>query len=327
MTTSNRRRRIGSIKQELLNKSREAALAAVQTFNNPNITFKSEIYIVLMHIAWTYLLHAYYRSKRIDYRYFSIKNIRRRFDKTKHGAYKYWELERCLNERDSPIDKDTSNNLRFLIGLRHEIEHQMTTSIDDFLSARFQAACLNYNHYIISLFGEKYAIDKQLSFSLQFSSLTEEQVELLQDNKELPANIARFIDGFDGKLSNEEYNNPRFAYRVLFVAKTANRKGQADRVIEFVKEGSTIANQVNTQYAIIKETERPKLGAKQIVEMMKSKGFIRFNIHHHTLLWKKKNAKDISLGYGCEVLGNWGWYQKWIDEVEKHCIYNRALYQ
>ena len=54
---SKRIRRIGSIKSELLKKSREAALAAVQIFNNPNISFKSESYVVLMMIAWTYLLH------------------------------------------------------------------------------------------------------------------------------------------------------------------------------------------------------------------------------------------------------------------------------
>ena len=45
----------------------------------------------------------------------------------------------------------------------------------------------------------------------------------------------------------------RFAYRVLFVAKTANRKGQADEVIEFVKAGSALAKNVNKKYAIIKE--------------------------------------------------------------------------
>jgi hypothetical protein len=112
-------RRVGSIKSELLRKSREAALAAVQIFNNPNISFKSEAYVVLMIIAWTYLLHAYYRDKKIEHRYYDQKNKRRDFHKTKHGAYKYWELERCLNDRNSPIDKDAANNLRFLIGLRH----------------------------------------------------------------------------------------------------------------------------------------------------------------------------------------------------------------
>ena len=66
-------RRVGSISSELLKKSKEAALAAVQIFNNPNITFKSESFIVLTNIAWTYLLHAYYKKNGIEYRYFEQK--------------------------------------------------------------------------------------------------------------------------------------------------------------------------------------------------------------------------------------------------------------
>jgi len=47
--------------------------------------FKSEIYVVLMIIAWTYLLHAYYRDKKIDYRYFEEKNGRKKYDRTKEA--------------------------------------------------------------------------------------------------------------------------------------------------------------------------------------------------------------------------------------------------
>ena len=64
-----RHRKYGSISSELVKKSREAAIAAVQIFNNPSMLFKSELFIVLMVIAWTYLLHAYYKKKCIDYRY------------------------------------------------------------------------------------------------------------------------------------------------------------------------------------------------------------------------------------------------------------------
>ncbi|HAT8989627.1 TPA: DUF3644 domain-containing protein, partial [Legionella pneumophila] len=53
-----RKRSVFSIKNELIKKSQEAALAAIQLYNNPLITFKSESFIVLMNIAWTYLLHA-----------------------------------------------------------------------------------------------------------------------------------------------------------------------------------------------------------------------------------------------------------------------------
>jgi len=322
-----RKRLVGSIKKELLNKSRESALAAVQIFNNPNITFKSETYIVLMVIAWTYLMHAYYRENKIDYRYYKEKNGRRYFDKTKSGAYKYWELERCLNDKNCPISKDAYNNLRFLIELRHEIEHQMTTRIDDFLSARFQACCINYNQYIRDFFGDKYGIDKHLSFSLQFSSLSEEQIESMAEIKVLPKHIEKFIQGFDGELTNDEFNSPQYAYRVLFVAKTANRKGQADRVIEFVKAGSKLAKEVNAQYVTIKETERKKYLPSQIVKLMQANGFPNFKMHQHTQLWKQMDGKIPGKGYGVEVVGTWCWYERWLDEVKKHCRENLGRYQ
>jgi hypothetical protein len=315
------------MKHELLHKSREAALAAVQIFNNPNINFKSESYIVLMNIAWTYLLHAHYRGAKIEYRYFSMTGTRRRFDKTKHGAYKYWELERCLNEDQSPIDKDTANNLRFLIGLRHEIEHQMTSRIDDLLSARFQACCLNYNEYVKRLFGENHSIEKHLSFSLQFSTISAEQKDLLKDHPELPENIQAYVKSFDEALTEQEFSASRYAYRILFVPKTANTKGQADRVIEFVKSDSPLAKTINKEYTVIKETERPKYLPQQIVELMHAKGFTQFKMHNHTNLWKSKDGQNPNNGYGTMVAGKyWHWYQRWLDVVIKHCEENRGSY-
>ncbi len=322
-----RNRRLGSIKSELVKKSREAALAAVQIFNNPNITFKSETYVVLMVVAWTYLLHAYYRSKRIDYRYYDLNGIRRRFHKTKHGANKYWEIERCINETRSPIDRDTANNLRFLIGLRHEIEHQMTTRIDDILSARFQACCLNYNDYIKKLFGDGLGIERHLSFSLQFSTITTEQKDMLAEHQDLPANIKGFIQNFDENLSIDEFGSQRYAYRILFIPKTANRKGQADRVIEFVKSDSPLAETINKEYAVIKETEKKKYLPKQVVTLMQSEGCQHFSLHDHTQLWKKLNAKEQGRGYGTVVAGTtWHWYETWIEVVRQYCEKNSAKY-
>ena len=112
-----RNRTIGSVKSELLTKAREAALSAIQIFNSPLLLFKSETFIVLMVIAWTYLLHAYYRSKEIEYRYYEQKNKRRSFERienkrTKHKSFKYWELSKCLKCSESPIDRDTTNKLR-----------------------------------------------------------------------------------------------------------------------------------------------------------------------------------------------------------------------
>lgn len=319
MATSRRVRRAFSVSGELLTKSREAALAAVQIFNSPLITFKSEVFIVLANIAWTYLLHAHYRKTQVEYRYFNMAGKRRAFHKTKAGAHKYWELERCLNCEYSPVDKNTSNNLQFLIGIRHEIEHQMTSRLDASLSAKFQACCLNYNTYVKKLFGDKHGIDKHLAFSLQFSSISREQVAALPQPDAMPSHIRSFVEGFEGKLSEDEFNNSRYAYRVLFVAKTANRKGQADEVIEFVKADTELAADVNKAYTVIREIERPKYLPSGIVKLMQQEGYHRFTMHDHTTLWRKADAKADGKCFGVQVERAWYWYDSWLEFVRKHC--------
>ena len=302
-------------------------LTAVQIFNNPNIQFKSESFIVLSNIAWTYLLHAYYRDKKIEYRYYQTIGTKRKFSRTNKGAFKYWELERCLNCNDNPIDEVTSSNLRFLIGLRHEIEHQMTTKIDDFLSARFQACCLNFNYYIKLFFGEEYAIDKHLSISLQFSTINEEQSNILRSFSDLPQNIASYINAFDEKISEDAFNDIRYSYRILYVPKSVNRKGQADKVIEFIPANSEEAIGLNKQYVLIKEKEKAKHLPSKIVELMRKKGYVKFNMHNHTQLWKSKDAKNPNSHFGVKVEGAWYWYDNWLDIVEKHCKENSITYK
>lgn len=319
MTKAKRTRRISSVKEELLKKAREAALAAVQIFNNPNVTFKSETYVVLMIIAWTYLLHAYYRGRKVDYRYFTQGEKRKRYDRTKHGAFKHWELERCLSDKECPLKGAVVQNLRFLIGLRHEIEHQMTTRIDDLLSARFQACCINYHDAVVSLFGEDYGIAKHLAVSLQFSSLNQEQVDTLEEQTGLPRHIRQYVQGFDGALAPDEFASTKFAYRVIFVPKTTNHPSQADQVITFVKADSEIAKSANAAYAVIRDTERPKWLPSQIVTKLKVEGFPRFGMSHHTELWKSRNAKASAKGYGVQIAKTWYWYDTWFTEVRKHC--------
>ncbi|MDK9700107.1 MAG: DUF3644 domain-containing protein [bacterium] len=315
-----RNRKLHSIQSELLHKSREAALASVQIFNNPQIQFKSELFIVTMIIAWTYLFHAHYKRNGVDYRYYRLTGSRKKFEKTKSGACKHWELERCLNEPSSPLKNDPAEaNLRFLIGLRHEIEHQMTTRIDNTLSAKFQACCLNFNRYVKTFFGDEFGIDKHLSFSLQFSSISREQLDTLSKEDTLPAHIKSFIKSFETGLPDTDFQSPDFAYRVFFVPKTANRKGQADQVIEFIKADSEMAQGINAKYALIKETEKPKYRASQVVAIMKAKGY-QFTMYTHTSLWHELDAKNASKGYGVDVAGAWYWYDKWVEEVENYCI-------
>ncbi len=310
-------------KIELITKSREAMLSAVQIYNNPQITFKSETYISLAIIAWTYLLHAYYANKGIDYRYFERHGKRKFYDKTKYGAFKHWELERCLNDKINPVDTESSNNLKFLIGIRHEIEHQMTNKIDDSISAKIQACSINYNYYIKKLFGKEYGLDDQLSIAIQFSPITPEQKGIILNNNKMLSNVKTFISEFEENITDDIIEDTRYAYRLLFTPLSANRKGQADQVIEFIKAGTEGSENLNKAYTYIKETEKKKYTATQIVEMMHNKGYVWFTINKMTDFWKGElGGRD---KYGVQVTSAiWMWYDNWIPIIEEFCKRNDA---
>ncbi|MBI4181289.1 MAG: DUF3644 domain-containing protein [Chloroflexi bacterium] len=313
-----RRRTIYSHKLELIRSSGEAALAAIQIYNNPLITFKTENFIVLMIIAWTYLLHAYYRAKRIEYRYYEMsQNKKRRTFVRLDGQYKYWELSRCLNVEACPLDKDTKNNLLFLVGLRNQIEHSRAIELDTYLSGRYQACALNYNHYLKTLFGSKYELDEYLTYSIQFAEISDQQASVIAESEaRIPLSIRSYITQFDEFLSNEEFSSDRYSYRILFIKKLTGKRGQADRVIEYVDPDSDLAKNIAKEYWVQKEVEKPKYIPSQVINIAREAGFTSFGMHQHTQLWKNEDAKNPAKGYGVLVANKqWYWHQRWVDFV------------
>jgi Domain of unknown function (DUF3644) len=319
-----RKRRYGSVASELVKKAREAMLTAVQIFNNPQIEFKSELFIVTAIIAWTYLLHAYYRKRGIEYRRFEERKTRRKFIRTKHGAVWHWSLEDCLNCDKCPLDDIVKKNLNFLVGIRNEIEHQMTTRIDDQLSAKFQAAALNFNSAIKKLFDPRYSLDSEQAFSIQFAAIAEEAAKELMVQQDLPQNIRAYIVQFENGMTQEEFDDPRFSYRVAFVRKTTNSKTAADKVVQFIPADSAAGAEANKVF--LRETEKVKYRPGTIVNLMKAEGFTKFKLQDHTDLWKAREAKDPKKQYGVQVESSWYWYEPWVEVVRKHCKDNEALY-
>ena len=321
------KKRSPSVKAQLVWKSREAALNAVQSFNNPLTTFRTETFIVLMVIAWTYLLHAYYRHKGVEYRYYTKGKKNRKFDRTKTGAFKYWELERCLNEKTCPLDGPTKHNLRFLIGLRHEIGHHRSAGIDEMFSSRYLACCLNYERYVCDLFGETNSLGEAAAFTLQFRDLSAPDVPR-ESLAPLPSNVTKYLQEFDVELSDDEFASPHFRRRFLFVPVVTSKKAQADTVIEFVPANSDLGDAINEQYrqVVLKEVERPKHLPSQVVTLMREEGYVQFNQHHHTQLWQGLEAKDPGKGYGVQIANTWYWYERWVEVVRQHCLDNRQLY-
>jgi hypothetical protein len=315
-------RRLYSEKRDLIDKSREAMLSAVQVYNNPVMSFKTEAFIVLAIIAWTYMLQAHFRSKRIDYRYFSKKGSRKKYVRNPDGSIRYWDLTECLSKDTCPLDADTKNNLRFLIGLRHQVEHKKAVGLDSYLSARYQACALNFNHYLKQLHGDRFGLDNSLALSLQFAELDHAQSKIIKDKEKLiPEGIISYVAAFDNRLSNAEIESERFAYRLLFTRVVAKRKGQADRVIEFIDPKSEMAKGIAEEYWVKEETEKPKLSATEVIQKVKAAGFKEFGMHQHTQFWKGHDGKNPDKGFGTTVVKTWYWYRNWvafvIDELGK----------
>ena len=179
---------------ELLIKAREAMIAAVHIFNSVGLNFRAELFIVAATIAWTYLLHSYFRRKKIDYRYYKTINGIKTIEKTTCGAEKYWDLTRCIRIDLCPLEKGVKQNLEFLLEIRHEIEHRSTNRIDEAISAKLQACCINFNNSIKELFGQQYGLERRLPIALQFVTFSSDQAGAIKIARNLPEHIETMIN-------------------------------------------------------------------------------------------------------------------------------------
>lgn len=301
---------------ELLIKAREAMVAAVHTFNGAGLTFRAELFIVTAVIAWTYLLHAFLRREGIDYRY---KNGDGTVKLTPQGGDKFWELGFCLRHEKCPVGKAVVRNLEFLLELRHEIEHRSTDRIDDAVSAKLQACCINFNDAIKTHFGAQYALERRLPIALQFVRFGSDQRADLKGVRSMRANITAMMDAFHGGLSEEEQADPAFAYRVFFIPKVAARASASDEAVEFIRADS--AEGLEVARILIKDVDKRRYSSTQVIELMRADGFPRFNMHHHTALARQLEARDPKHGFAKPALqkGSWEWFEPWVQRVRAHC--------
>nr|WP_156520890.1 hypothetical protein [Magnetospirillum moscoviense] len=142
----------------------------------------------------------------------------------------------------------------------------------------------------------------------------------------LPAHIETVMEALHHDLTPEQMADPCFAYRVIFVPKSAARASAADVAVEFVKPGSDEASEINR--VLLKEVDKQRYTTGQIVKMMNSDGFPRFKQHHHTQLWKALNARDHNTGFGRpgDYRGTWVWYDSWLARVRAHCQEQKDRY-
>ena len=276
--------------KNLLEGSIDAALLAVEVYNKPRTTFRSQAYIVLMIIAWTRLFHAYF-NKTIGSRYYHKKSGRYEY---LNGERKAWDLKTCMNKYEG-LSEPVKANLQFFIDLRNKIEHHNVAKreVDVLIFGECQSLLYNYENILIALFGEEYAINESLAFALQFSYMRHEE-QKQASKKVLSAElreIRNYIDNYRSSLSDEVFKSQEYSIRFIQIPKISNTN-RGDLAMEFVREDEFDPERFE-QITVITKDKRVLAEAKnvgsilpgKVVKKVKETTLLDFIMHDHICLY------------------------------------------
>jgi hypothetical protein len=287
----------GYVIDTYLDKSREAALLAIQIYNNPTLSFRTEGFIVYMIISYTALFHAIFEREKIEYWYFDTETGN---PKKIDGDKMYWELSRCLDEYYKDQQTAERANLKFCISLRNKIEHRFYDTIDLNLSGYCQSLLLNYESLLTIEFGEYFSLGgSHLSLALQLSSYDDIQNKVLSNiQAKHYKEIQQYINDYCQQQSVEILNSERYHFSAYLVPKIGNHATSSDISIEFVKFDPSHPEEMEKyqkMVGFIKEKTVPVVNQGMhlpgdVVRIINEKGF-KFNIPLHTKAWKLFNIR------------------------------------
>lgn len=319
--------------KNLLEGSIDAALLAVEVYNKPRTTFRSQAYIVLMIIAWTRLFHAFFNKTIGNRYYYKEKGRYQYFD----GQRKAWELKTCINRYGS-LSEAVKANLQFFIDLRNKIEHHNVAEreVDVLIFGECQSLLYNYENILIGLFGEEYSINESLAFSLQFSHMRHEEQRQASRNvlsTELQE-IRNYIENYRSSLSEEVSNSQEFSIKLIQIPRISNTN-RNDLAVKFVREDELDPETFKQITAIIKDKRvlveaknAGKLRPGKVVEKVKEATQLDFNLHHHKYLYnifsvrppgKDPNPENTNTKY-CHydsVNMNYVYQESWVEFIVK----------
>ena len=281
--------------KSILKSSIDSALLAVEIYNKPRTEFRTQAFISLMVIAWTRLFHAYFNHS-IGYKYFYKKKGSSRYDIV-DGERKAWELKTCIRQYGN-LSAGEKANLELFIKLRNKIEHRHIEKkeLDVLLFGECQALLYNYETKLIELFGERYAINENIVYSLQFSTLRQKD-QIRANRRALSADlvdIKKFIDTYRSSLPEDIFNSQTYSIKLIQVPKISNTN-RNDLAIEFV-QWDALSEDAKESYekitAIIKDrvVKQPvaNLGGMKpgkILEIVKAKTGFKLSHHDHKCLY------------------------------------------
>jgi hypothetical protein len=279
----------------------DEALLAVDLYNQPRRPRRLEGFLVHMHLAWVYLLHAQFRRDGTDYHYRLPNGRFERVD----GERKTWDLSKSVSHR-WPEGGAVRKNLELTIALRNKIEHRYHEAIALATSGYAQALLLNFEEELTSAFGADASLGEKLRFPIfvgQITALGEARIEELHES--LPNVTRDFLARFESDLDPLIVQDQRYEFRINLIPKLGP-KTEADRAISFVREADLSEEEKTTLEAlgrmgsvIVREQVRPVAGAglmkpTLVVSRVQERIPFKFNMHSFVESWKKLACRPLA---------------------------------
>lgn len=285
-------------------KAVEIFKTAVLVYNNNTLSTRSETFIVLSIIAWTYLLHARLTEQGVTPVFKNADGSSVMID----GQEKLWELGYCIERPQSGLSAGEKANLRYLIAIRNAIEHRSAEDVNDALQAKIQANALNFLRFAKDNFGSKYDFSHDLAFAIQLQALTLQSPNALKGALPVAKAVAAVNALIEGPMSQAEFDDPAYSFRVYVVPKVTNNAKKADQAVTYSPVGSDVE-------VAIKHVERPKYRMTEAIQKLLDDDGVALTAHEFTQAWKLNDLKNPAKGLAVQLGGQWFWYQEGIDLI------------
>lgn len=325
----------------MVSAARDEAMLAVHLYNSMSEPRAFVGFVVHMHLAWLYLLHARFLRDRVDYRYRDPHDGRRFVGVA--GEYKRWELAKCVQERWTSNADPVRQNLEFFIGLRNRIEHRHAeASFSVAFGGQSQALLVNFEDELVSTFGSKYSLATVLRFPLFVGSFTEPGKQALLSLRDtLPADLKRFVTDFQAALPQGVVDDSRFELRLQVVLQQVQRQDDG-MAIQFTRwddmseeERVTVTALSKRGQVIIREQQRPVIGhgllrAHEAEQRVADALVFVFNSYHFLQSWQIKGIRprpndphpertDEKYCIYDALSATYGYTEAWVNWLIRHC--------
>lgn len=290
--------------QATLDASIAEACLAVRLHNDAAEPRSFESFVIHMHLAWLYLLHAEFVRDGVDFRYWDPK-FKKRLVKV-DGEPKRWELERSIRERWSSDQDPVRANIGLFIRLRNRLEHRHANADDALtlnLSGHTHALLVNYETELTDQFGDDHSLALRLRIPIFVGTFTPQGEQALRDfRKTLPADVRSFVTEYESGLDSSVVNDSRYEFRLRATVELAPKDPDAlaiqyTRYEDMTEEEQAVVEELGKRgQVVVREQKRPVSGLGKLMPGEAAKAvqaeipFV-FTQHNFTMSWTRGKVR------------------------------------